>query len=68
MAGDHTAYWIPGDYGTQEYETQISKPSEIRQRMKAAITDNSLSDSIFAYRRADFFTDEDGRWTLYQSS
>lgn len=41
MAGDHTAYWIPGDYDTQEYETQISKLSEIRQRMKAAITDNS---------------------------
>ena len=31
MAGDHTAYWIPGDYDTQEYETQISKLSEIRQ-------------------------------------
>ncbi|TGX82177.1 glycoside hydrolase family 97 protein [Palleniella muris] len=29
MAGDHTAYWIPGDYDTQEYEYQITKMSEI---------------------------------------
>lgn len=41
MAGDHTAYWIPGDYDTQEYETVISKMSEIRGLMKSAITDNS---------------------------
>ena len=24
MTGDHTAYWIPGDYDTQEYEYQIT--------------------------------------------
>ena len=41
MTGDHTAYWIPGDYDTQEYETVISKLSEIRGKMKAAITPNS---------------------------
>lgn len=41
MAGDHTAWWIPGDYDTQEYETVESKLSEIRGRMKAAITPNS---------------------------
>ena len=41
MAGDHTAYWIPGDYDTQEYETVISKMSEIRSKMKAAITSNA---------------------------
>lgn len=41
MAGDHTAFWLPGDYDTQEYETQISKLSEIRGKMKTAITPNS---------------------------
>lgn len=29
MAADHTAYWIPGDYDTQEYEYQITRMSEI---------------------------------------
>ena len=41
MAGDHMAFWIPGDYDTQEYETQISKLSEIRGLMKTAVTENS---------------------------
>lgn len=41
MAGDHTAYWIPGDYDTQEYEHVISKMSEIRSKMKAAVTSNA---------------------------
>ena len=41
MTGDHTAYWIPGDYDTQEYETVISKMSEIRSKMKAAVTSNA---------------------------
>ncbi len=30
MTGDHTAYWIPGDYDTQEYDYTKSKLSEIR--------------------------------------
>ena len=30
MPGDITAYWIPGDYDTQEYEYTRSKLSEIR--------------------------------------
>jgi len=41
MSGDHTAWWIAGDYDTQEYEWQTTKLSEIRGRMKAAIKDNS---------------------------
>ena len=40
MTGDHIAYWIPGDYDTQEYETQITRLSQIRQNMKKAITPN----------------------------
>lgn len=41
MAGDHKAFWIPGDYDTQEYETVESKLSEMRGLMKSAITPNS---------------------------
>ena len=33
MTGDHTAWWLPGDYDTQEQETQETKLSEIRGRM-----------------------------------
>lgn len=41
MAGDHTAWWIPGDYDTQEYETVESRLSEIRGKMRDAVTPNS---------------------------
>ena len=41
MAGDHKAFWIPGDYDTQEYEYTESKLSEIRGLMKGAITPNA---------------------------
>ena len=30
MTGDHTAFWMPGDYDTQEYDYTTSKLSEIR--------------------------------------
>ena len=41
MTGDHTAFWIPGDYDTQEYDYTESKLSEIRGLMDEAITENS---------------------------
>ncbi len=41
MAGDHKAFWIPGDYDTQEYDYTTSKLSEIRGLMGKAITPNS---------------------------
>ncbi|WP_437124777.1 glycoside hydrolase family 97 protein [Culturomica massiliensis] len=41
MAGDHKAFWIPGDYDTQEYSTVTSRLSEIRGKMKEAITPNA---------------------------
>ncbi|WP_373834649.1 glycoside hydrolase family 97 protein [Bacteroides heparinolyticus] len=41
MTGDHTAFWIPGDYDTQEYDYPESKLSEIRGLMDEAITENS---------------------------
>jgi len=47
MNGDHTAFWIPGDYDTQEYDYTESKLTEIRGLMKGAITDNA-SQSQFS--------------------
>ena len=41
MTGDHTAFWLPGDYDTQEYDYTTSRLSEIRGLMKKAITPNS---------------------------
>lgn len=41
MTGDHKAFWIPGDYDTQEYDYVESRLSEIRGLMKEAITPNS---------------------------
>jgi glucan 1,4-alpha-glucosidase len=41
MTGDHTAFWIPGDYDTQEYDYTTSHLSEIRRLMKNAITPNA---------------------------
>ncbi len=48
MAGNHTAYWIPGDYDTQEYDYTISKLSEIRALMKKATTPNASQTPISA--------------------
>jgi alpha-glucosidase len=41
MSGDITAYWIPGDYDTQEYDYVISKLSKIKDLFKDAVTPNS---------------------------
>ena len=48
MAGDHTAWWLPGDYDTQEQETQQSKLSEIRSRMKQAVNWSNSSVAVFS--------------------
>jgi len=40
LAGDHKAFWLPGDFDTQEYSTVTSNLSEIRGKMKAAVTAN----------------------------
>jgi hypothetical protein len=47
MAGDHTAFWIPGDYDTQEYDYSTSKLSEIRGLSEKAKTAN-LSQTSFS--------------------
>ncbi|MDO4229238.1 MAG: glycoside hydrolase family 97 protein [Capnocytophaga sp.] len=41
MTGDHTAWWIAGDYDTQEYDYTESKLSEIRLLSQGAISDNA---------------------------
>jgi len=41
LAGDHKAFWLPGDFDTQEYSTVTSKLSEVRGKMKEAITPNA---------------------------
>ena len=40
LAGDHTAWWLPGDYDTQEYNFTECRLSEIAGRMKDAICGN----------------------------
>ena len=40
MAGDHTAWWIPGDYDTQEYNFTESRLTEIKDKMQEAICPN----------------------------
>jgi len=47
MTGDHTAYWIPGDYDTQEYDYTVSKLSEVRKLMPGARTGN-VSETEFS--------------------
>ena len=48
MAGDHTAWWLPGDYDTQEQETQETKLSEIRGRMNNAVNWGNSSVAVFS--------------------
>ena len=40
LAGDHTAWWVPGDYDTQEYNFVESRLSEISAKMEAALNPN----------------------------
>ena len=48
MAGDHTAWWLPGDYDTQEQETQECRLSEIRGRMQQAVNWGNSSVAVFS--------------------
>ena len=48
MTGDHTAWWLPGDYDTQEQETQQTRLSEIRGRMKEAVNWGNSSVAVFS--------------------
>ena len=48
MAGDHTAWWLPGDYDTQEQMTQQTRLSQIRNRMKEAVNWGNSSVAVFS--------------------
>ena len=48
MAGDHTAWWLPGDYDTQEQMTQESRLSEIRSRFHDAVNWGNSSVAVFS--------------------
>lgn len=48
MTGDHTAWWLPGDYDTQEQETQESRLSEIRARFHDAVNWSNSSVANFS--------------------
>ncbi|CAM3384711.1 glycoside hydrolase family 97 protein [Empedobacter stercoris] len=46
MAGDHTAFWIPGDYDTQEYDYTESKLTEIRGLFDKAYIGNASQQAF----------------------
>jgi hypothetical protein len=47
LTGDHKAFWLPGDYDTQEYSTVTSNLSQVRGLMKSAVTSNA-SQTVFS--------------------
>ena len=47
MTGDHIAWWIPGDYDTQEYDYTESRLSEISKYHKSAVSSNA-SQTLFS--------------------
>ncbi|MCR4571930.1 MAG: glycoside hydrolase family 97 N-terminal domain-containing protein, partial [Bacteroidales bacterium] len=47
MTGDHTAYWIPGDYDTQEYSYNICRLSEIPS-VADKMTERNASHQLFS--------------------
>jgi len=48
LTGDHTAWWIPGDYDTQEYNYTESKLSEIRGRNESMRLGNASAEGFSA--------------------
>ena len=46
MTGDHTAWWIPGDYDTQEYNYTESKLSGIKIRNEAMRLGNASAEGF----------------------
>lgn len=48
LTGDHKAYWIPGDYDTQEYDYCVCKLSEIRKEMSKYLNPDNASTTVFS--------------------
>ena len=73
MAGNHTAYWIPGDYDTQEYDYNITPLTGIRPiiaKNREAYKSNS-STTVFSdtdvYKRQGSTHDRLTRSILHMS-
>lgn len=47
LSGDHLAYWLPGDYDTQEYSYTQCNLSQVRNLLKDAVEDNA-SQHVFS--------------------
>ena len=64
MPGDITAYWIPGDYDTQEYEYTRSKLSEIRAIQENTNKANlsTTTFSIYGVQTPVRFKTNNGLW------
>jgi hypothetical protein len=45
LAGDHKAFWLPGDYDTNEYKYSTSKISEISKLIKEALKESLAAQS-----------------------
>nr|WP_223248856.1 glycoside hydrolase family 97 protein [Leeuwenhoekiella nanhaiensis] len=46
MNGDHTAWWIPGDYDTQEFNYTKTKISQIKNSVQGALERNGANASM----------------------
>ena len=46
LAGDHLAWWLPGDYDTQEYNYTESRLSEVRKLVDRARTANASQAAV----------------------
>lgn len=65
LPGDMTAYWIPGDYDTQEYNYTRSKLSEIRGLMPSKLNPDNASTTPFSptgLQTALLLKGDDGLW------
>ena len=55
MTGNHQAWWIPGDYDTQEYDYQQSRLSEIRAINQKRASGKFSTNRLFGYRCTNCF-------------
>ena len=53
LTGDHKAFWLPGDYDTQEYSTVTSNLSQVRGLMKSAVTPQRIANGLLRHRRTN---------------
>jgi hypothetical protein len=49
LTGDHTAWWIPGDYDSNEYRTTTSKLSEVDARVLLSYTSITAKNFVHRY-------------------